>query len=100
VEGDTDDTGLAGDTLGAPGEVTGLETEGTELLVATTGADQVNTLGTDTGVGRLATLLEGSVGKGNTGQNMLAKGNESFCVFSSRSHTISPSTQNENLIQD
>lgn len=99
MEGDTDDTGLAGDTLGAPGEVTGLETEGTELLVATTGADQVNTLGTDTGVGGLATLLESSVGKGITGQNMFAKGNE-VLFFSSRSHTISPSTQNEKLIQD
>jgi hypothetical protein len=61
VEGHSNDTGLAGDTLGTPGEVTRVETEGTELLVATTGADKVNALGTDTGVGGLATLLERSV---------------------------------------
>lgn len=61
VEGHSDDTGLAGDTLGAPGEVAGVKTETTELLVTTTGADKVDTLGTDTGVGGLATLLERSV---------------------------------------
>ena len=60
VVGDNDDTGLAGDALGAPREVTGLETESTELAVATTGADKVDTLGADTGVGGLATLLERS----------------------------------------
>lgn len=60
VEGHSDDTGLARDTLGAPGEVTGLETESTELLVTTTGADKVNALATDAGVGGLATLLERS----------------------------------------
>ena len=57
----TNHTGLAGNTLGAPGEVTGVETEGTELLVTTTSADQVNSLGTDTGVGGLTTLVERSV---------------------------------------
>lgn len=61
---DTDDTGLAGNTLGAPREVTGLETESTVLLVTTTGADQVDALGANTGVGGLAALLEGSVEKG------------------------------------
>lgn len=61
VEGHSDDTGLAGDTLGAPGEVAAVETQSTELLVTTTGADKVNALGSDTGVGGLATLLEGSV---------------------------------------
>lgn len=69
VERDTDDTGLAGNALGAPGEVTGLETEGTVLLVTTTGADQVDALGTDTGVGGLATLLESSVGEESVGLN-------------------------------
>jgi hypothetical protein len=58
VVGDTDDTGLAGDTLGAPGEVAGVETEGTELAVTTTGAHEMDTLGTDTGVGSLTALLE------------------------------------------
>lgn len=63
VEGHSNDTGLAGDTLGAPREVTRLETETTELLVATTGADKVDALGANTGVGGLTTLLESSVGQ-------------------------------------
>ena len=63
VVGDGDDTALAGDALGAPGEVAGLETEATELAVAATGADKVDALRTDTGVGGLATLLEGSVSR-------------------------------------
>ena len=58
VESYTDDADLAGDTLAAPGEVTGVETEGAEFAVAATGADEVDTLGTDTGVGSLAALLE------------------------------------------
>jgi hypothetical protein len=41
VEGDTDDADLAGDTLAAPGEVAGFETETTELAVTTTGADEM-----------------------------------------------------------
>lgn len=59
---DTNDTGLAGDALRSPREVTGVETEGTELLVTTTGADKVDSLVTKTGVGGLATLVERSVG--------------------------------------
>jgi hypothetical protein len=61
VESDGDDTDFAGDALAAPGEVAGIETERAELAVAATGADEVDTLGSDTGVGRLATLLESSV---------------------------------------
>jgi hypothetical protein len=61
VESDGDDTDFAGDALAAPGEVAGVETEGAELAVATTSADEMDTLGSDTGVGRLATLLESSV---------------------------------------
>ena len=59
---DTNDTGLAGNALRSPREVAGLETEGTELAVTTTGTDKVDTLGADTGVGGLAALLEGSGG--------------------------------------
>ena len=58
VVDDTDDTGLLGDALGTPGEVTGIETESAELAVAATGADEVDTLSANTGVGRLAALLE------------------------------------------
>ena len=58
VVDDTDDTGLLGDTLGAPGEVAGLETQSTELAVAAAGADKVHTLRANTGIGGLAALLE------------------------------------------
>lgn len=61
VESDGDDTDFAGDALAAPGEVAGIETECAELAVATASADEVDSLGSDTGVGRLATLLESSV---------------------------------------
>jgi len=61
VEGDTDDTGLASNTLGSPAEVTRVETEGTELAVTTAGAHEMDALGADTGVGGLTTLLESSV---------------------------------------
>lgn len=61
VEGDTDDADLAGDALAAPGEVAGVETETTELAVTTTGADEVDALGADSGGGGLTALLESSV---------------------------------------
>lgn len=59
--GDRNDTGLAGAALGAPGEVAGVETEGTVLVVAATGADGVDALGADTGVGTLATGFESAL---------------------------------------
>lgn len=61
VVGDTDDTGLAGAALGAPGEVAGVETEGTVLVVTTTSSDGVDALGANTGVGTLATSLESAL---------------------------------------
>lgn len=61
VVGDTNDTGLAGAALGGPGEVTGVEAEGTVLVVAATGADGVDTLGADTGVGTLAASFESAL---------------------------------------
>ena len=61
VEGDGNDTDFAGDALAAPGEVAGVDAQAAEFAVAATGADEVDALGTDTGVCRLATLLEGSV---------------------------------------
>lgn len=60
VVGDNDHADLAGDALAAPGEVAGVDTQGAELAVAATGADEVDALGTDTCVGGLATLLESS----------------------------------------
>lgn len=61
VVGDGNDTGLAGAALGGPGEVTGVEAESTVLVVTATGADGVNALGTDTGVGSLAAGLESAL---------------------------------------
>jgi hypothetical protein len=61
VVGDGDDTRLAGDALGGPGEVTGVEAQGTVLVVAAAGADGVDTLGADTGVGTLAAGFESAL---------------------------------------
>jgi hypothetical protein len=61
VESDDDDTALAGYALGAPAEVAGVETKGSEFAVAAADADEMDALVADTGVGRLATFLEGSV---------------------------------------
>ena len=61
VVDDTDDTGLAGAALGGPGEVARVETEGTVLVVTATGADGVDALRTETGVGSLAAGLESAL---------------------------------------
>jgi hypothetical protein len=61
VISDTDDTGLACASLTSPGEVTGVETKSSEFAVAAAGADEMDALGADTGVGRLTTFLESSV---------------------------------------
>jgi hypothetical protein len=78
VVGDDDDAGLAGHALGSPGEVAGVETEGTELLVTATGADKVDALVANTGVGGLTALLEGPllavVGPLSTGGRALVAG--------------------------
>lgn len=61
VVGDDDDTGLAGAALGGPGEVARVETQSTVLVVTAAGADSVDALGADTGVGLLATRLENAL---------------------------------------
>lgn len=61
VVGDTDDTGLAGAALGGPGKVARVQTQGAVLVVTAAGADGVNALGTDTGVGGLAAALENAL---------------------------------------
>ena len=53
-----DDTHFPGYAFGAPGEVAGVETEGTVFGVAATGADEMDALGADSGVGWLTALLE------------------------------------------
>ena len=52
------DTGLVSDMLSGPDEVTGIESDGAELAVSTTSSDQVDSLGTDLGVGSWATEFE------------------------------------------
>jgi hypothetical protein len=61
VVGDGDDTGLAGAALRGPGEVARVETQGTVLVVAAAGADGMDSLGADTGVGLLAAGLESAL---------------------------------------
>lgn len=65
VVGDNDHADLTGDTLRSPGEVARVETQGTVLLVTTAGADEVDSLGANTGVGWLTTLLESPVCRRN-----------------------------------
>ena len=60
VEGDGNDADLAGNALGTPREVARVEAESAELAVTTTGTDKMDTLGANTGVGGLTTLLESS----------------------------------------
>ena len=62
VVGDGNDTNFSSDSFGSPGEVTGVETKCAIFLVATSDTDEMDSLVSDTGVGWLTTLLEGSVG--------------------------------------
>jgi hypothetical protein len=55
---DSNNAGLLGDALGTPRVVAGVETESAELAVAATGADKMDALAANTGIGGLATLLE------------------------------------------
>ena len=59
--GHGDDTHFPGYAFGAPGEIAGVETEGTIFLVAAAGADKMDTLGADSCVGWLTAFLERSV---------------------------------------
>jgi hypothetical protein len=58
--GDDNDADFASDALRAPGEVARFETESAEFSVASSSADEMDTFGTDTGVGWLTALFEGS----------------------------------------
>lgn len=60
MECDDDDTDFSCDALGTPAEVAAVKTQATVFGVAATGADEMNALVADTGVGWLAALLEGS----------------------------------------
>lgn len=61
VVGDDDDTGLAGAALRGPGEIARVETQGAVLVVTAAGADAVDSLGTNSGVGLLSTRLENAL---------------------------------------
>ena len=56
-----DDTGLAGAALGGPGEVARVEAQSAVLVVTAAGADGVDALGADTGVGTLAASFESAL---------------------------------------
>ena len=58
MEGYADNPDFARYSLGAPGEVARVETEGAVFLVSTTSTDEMNTFGADTGVGWLTTFFE------------------------------------------
>ena len=58
VVDDVDDTGLASDRLGAPGEVSGVETEGSVLLVSSADANGVDSLRPELGHGSRTSQLE------------------------------------------
>ena len=61
MESDDDHTDLAGNSLRCPREVTGFETESTKLAVATTGTDEMDSLGANTGVGLLSAGFESAL---------------------------------------
>lgn len=56
-----DDTDLASDALGAPGEIAGVKAKGTEFAVAAADADDMDALRANTGVRGLSTFLKSSV---------------------------------------
>ena len=56
-----DDTDFAGYSFRAPREIATFEAEAAILSVTTTGADEMDTLGADSGIGWLAAFLKGSV---------------------------------------
>ena len=61
MEGHADDTDFASYSFRAPGEISAFEAEATIFSVTTTGADEMDTLGADSGIGWLAAFLKGSV---------------------------------------
>jgi hypothetical protein len=63
MEGDADDTSLAGDSFATPREIAGVETKGAELAVTATSANEMDALCPDTGVRGLTALLERSIKK-------------------------------------
>ena len=86
MEGHGDYTDFAGYTFRTPGEITRFETEGAIFGVAATGADQMDTLGADTGVGWLAAFLECSVGFRSSGYETLSVEPTSSCGSMLASH--------------
>lgn len=78
VVGDGNDTRLACAALRGPRKVARVEAQSAVLVVAAAGADGVNTLGADTGVGTLAASLESAllpvVGTLGTGGGALVTG--------------------------
>lgn len=86
MERHIEDANFASDAFGAPGEIAGVDAEGTEFLVAAADADEMDALGTDTGVGWLTAFLEGSafVRKG-----VITIGDDGVCTASCDSRNAS-----------
>jgi len=58
---DDDDSNLSGDPFRSPREIARLKTKSTELSIASTSTDEMDSLGTDTGVGFLTTGFESAL---------------------------------------
>jgi hypothetical protein len=58
MEHHTDDTSFLRYAFGTPGEVSRVQTKGTELAIAATSSNKVDALCADTGVCRLTAFLE------------------------------------------
>ena len=67
MEGHADDADFAGYAFRTPGEISRFEAESTVFGVTTTGADEMDTLSANTGIGWLAALLKGSIFRGQSG---------------------------------
>lgn len=80
VVDDADDARLAADALAAPREAAGLEAQGAELAVAAARANQVDALGANARVGRLAALLESSAAE-DDGQSSSAWMHFGLCTY-------------------
>lgn len=63
MEGDDNDTDLAGDALGSPREVTALDSQRSVFGVSASGAYKMDSLGANTSVGWLTALLKSSAWK-------------------------------------
>ena len=82
--GDDNHADFSSNPLRAPREIAGFETQGTELLVATTSANKMDPLRADTGICWLAPLFKGSEESMSGAKNYLIEAGESTSSFDNR----------------